>query len=124
MNIEQENAKEKPHFETPQPANDTQLQDDFDDLVTRASEGDRRAVGAIAVAIGPSLLKEARAAMKGLDGEAEDVVQDFFLFLVERRSPFNRADGRALHWMHRIVRVMAQQRRREERRRRFAYDDD
>jgi DNA-directed RNA polymerase specialized sigma24 family protein len=103
-------------FEAPQPANDTQLQDDFDDLVRRASDGDRRAVGAIAIALGPSLLAEARTALKELDEDAADVLQDFFLFLLERRSPFNRASGPALHWMHRMVRTIAQQRRREARR--------
>ena len=64
---------------TQRAANDVLLEEDFDDLVLRASEGDRRAVGAIAIALGKSLVEEARSVVKGLDGEAEDVVQDFLL---------------------------------------------
>jgi DNA-directed RNA polymerase specialized sigma24 family protein len=125
MNTKQKSNNETAELEMPQAANDTQLRDDLVDRRTRASESDRRALGAIAAAIGPSLLKEARAAMKGLDGDAEDVVQDFFLFLVEGGAPFNVLNEHASHWMHRMVRVMAQHRRREKRRRRrFAHDDD
>ena len=95
---------------------DDALEDDFDDLVLRASEGDRRAVGAIAVALGKPLLDEARRALKGFDAEAEDVLQDFLLFLLEARAPFNRASGPAMEWMFRMVRTIAQQRRRERKR--------
>lgn len=105
-------------------ANDTHLDDDFDDLVMRASNGDSRAVGAIAIALGPSLLNEARTVLRELDDEAHDVLQDFFLFLLERRGPFNRANGRALEWMHRMVHTIAHQRRREVSQRRMLADDD
>jgi DNA-directed RNA polymerase specialized sigma24 family protein len=54
--------------------------------------------------------------LKELDEYATDVLQDFFLFLLGRGSPFNRASGPSLHWMHRMVRTIAQQRRREKRR--------
>jgi hypothetical protein len=104
-------------------ANDTKLQDDFDDLVMRSSQGDRRAIGAIAIALGPSLLWEARAVLKELDDEAEDVLQDFLVFLLEQRVPFNRANGRALEWMHKLVRSIARQRRKEARQR-YGLDDD
>jgi DNA-directed RNA polymerase specialized sigma24 family protein len=101
-------------FIAPKADNDTQSQDaEFDELVTLAAGGDRRAVGAIAIALGPSLLKEARTVLKGLENEAEDVLQDFLLFLLERRAPFNRANGHAMEWMHRMVRTIAHQRRRE-----------
>ena len=71
------------HMEAQRAANDTQLDEDFDDLVLRASEDDRRAVGAIPIALGKPLIEQARIAFKGFDGEAEDVVQDFLLFLLE-----------------------------------------
>ena len=104
--------------------NDKSCQEDFDDLVLRASEGDRRAVGAIATALGKSLLEEARSVLKELDDEAGDVVQDFLLFLLEARAPFNRARGPAMKWMYRMVRTIAQQRRRERRRYRELRNDD
>jgi|CZKU01.1.fsa_nt_gi DNA-directed RNA polymerase specialized sigma24 family protein len=113
MNNEDRSTKNIAKFEVPRAANDTQLQEDFDDLVERAADGDSRAVGAIAIALGPSLLEEARAAMKGLDG-ADDVVQDFFVFLLERRSPFIRAYGPAREWLHTMVRIIARRRRREQ----------
>jgi hypothetical protein len=106
------------------PANDTQLLDEFDDLVVCAAGGDNQAVGAIAIALGPSLLEEARTVLKELDEEAADVLQDFLCFLLERRAPFNRADGRALEWMHRMVRAIAEQRRREADRRWNAGEDE
>ena len=109
---------------TQRAANDVLLEEDFDDLVLRASEGDRRAVGAIAIALGKSLVEEARSVVKGLDGEAEDVVQDFLLFLIEAKAPFNRASGPAMAWMYRMVRVIAQQRRRERKRYRRLRNDD
>jgi DNA-directed RNA polymerase specialized sigma24 family protein len=70
------------------PRTDAQLQDALDALAMRASRGDRRAIGAIAIAFGPRLLQEARAVLGDLEQEAEDVLQDFFLCLVDRRSRF------------------------------------
>ena len=101
------------HVETQLAANDTLL-----------SEGDRRAVGAIAVALGKSLIEEARTVLVGLDGEAEDVVQDFLVFLLAAKGPFNRANGPAMQWLFRMVRTIAQQRRREWKRFREPPDDD
>ena len=37
---------------------DAQVQDEFDDLVMRASEGDSRAIASIAVALGPMLRRK------------------------------------------------------------------
>jgi hypothetical protein len=48
----------------------------FEDLVLRAAQGDRRALGAIAIAFGPKLLKEAELCLRG-EFVAEDVLQDF-----------------------------------------------
>jgi|SRR5580704_4760179 DNA-directed RNA polymerase specialized sigma24 family protein len=94
-------------------SNDTQVQDDFDDLVMNASRGDSRAVGAIAVALGPMILGEARAVLGEYSHEAEDVLQDFLLFMLDGRSPFRPAHGRAVPWMCRMVRAIAQTRRKE-----------
>jgi DNA-directed RNA polymerase specialized sigma24 family protein len=104
-------------FELPRAANDTRGPVDFDELVERASDGDNRAIGAIAIALGPPLFDEARAVLKELAG-ADEVVGDFFVILLERRSPFSRGQGSALEWMQRIVRALAHRRREK------AVDDD
>jgi hypothetical protein len=54
---------------------DAQVQDEFDDLVMRASEGDSRAIAAIAVALGPMLRTEARSVLRELAQDADDVLQ-------------------------------------------------
>jgi DNA-directed RNA polymerase specialized sigma24 family protein len=95
---------------------DAQVQDEFDDLVMRASEGDSRAIASIAVALGPMLRKEARAVLREFAQDADDVLQDFFLFLLEGKSPFLPAHGRAVVWMCRTVRAIAQTRRERLRR--------
>jgi DNA-directed RNA polymerase specialized sigma24 family protein len=89
------------------PQTDAQLRDDFDVLVVRASQGDQRAIGAIAIAFGPKLLGEAQAVMGDFAQEAADVLQDFFLSLLEGQSRFTPAHGRAIPWMCGIVRAMA-----------------
>jgi hypothetical protein len=95
---------------------------DFDDLVRRAVEGDRRAVGAIAIAISPTLIEQARACLGEFDQDVGEVLQDFFLCLIERRLLFTPAHGRAMPWMCGVVQAIAQQRRRE-RERDWAMDD-
>jgi DNA-directed RNA polymerase specialized sigma24 family protein len=102
---------------------DTQLQDDFDALVTRANQGDTRALGAIAIACRPDLLREAGAVMGDFAREAEDIVQDLLLELLEGRSRFTPAQGRAIHWMCGIVRAMARK-RRAERLREWGVEED
>jgi DNA-directed RNA polymerase specialized sigma24 family protein len=89
---------------------DTQLQTDFDDLVLRACQGDRRAIGAIAIAFGPMLLGQAKSCLRGYEDEAADVLQDFFLSLLERRSRFTPAQGHAIPWMCEAVRALARER--------------
>ena len=93
---------------------DDQLQDELDDLVRRANEGDRRALGAIALATTAMLLDEARDALgENFEQEAGDVLQDFFLMLLEGSSRFLPAHGRAIEWMCGIVRSMARRHRVE-----------
>lgn len=90
--------------------NDTQIEDDFDNLVTLAAHGDSRAVGAIAVALGPMILEEARVVLGEHAAEDIEVLQDFLDFLLDARPPFHPAHGRAIPWMCRIVRAIAQTR--------------
>jgi hypothetical protein len=92
---------------------DAEIQDEFDDLVRRACEGDRRAVGAIAIAIGPKLLSEARAELGEFDQDGTDVLEDFWLAMLEKRLRYSPAHGRAMPFMCGMVRAIAQQRRRE-----------
>jgi hypothetical protein len=80
------------------PRTDAPLQDNLEALARRASHGDRRAIGAIAIALGPWLLLEARALLGDFEQEAGDVLQDFFLCLVQRRSRFH-ARARPRHPM-------------------------
>ena len=70
-----------------------QHQDQFDELVVLASRGDRRAIGAIGIAFGPMLLEEARTVLGEFDEEADDVLQDFLLALVDRRLLYAPAQG-------------------------------
>lgn len=93
------------------PPADEQLQDEFDELVMKASRGDRRAIGSIAVALGPMLLKEARGFLGRYADEDEDVLQDLMVFLLEQRSPLRPEQGRAVVWLRRLVRAIAQTRR-------------
>jgi DNA-directed RNA polymerase specialized sigma24 family protein len=95
------------------PNTDAQRQADFDDLVWRATHGDRRALGAIAIVISPALLEEARQVLGEFAQEAGDVLQDFFVVMLEGRSRFVPAHGRALAWMCGIIRAMAWQHRAE-----------
>jgi DNA-directed RNA polymerase specialized sigma24 family protein len=110
-------------FDTTIPQTERSPRDEFDELVACASRGDRRAIGAIAIAIGPTLLREARLVLGQFDNEADDVLQDFFLFLVERRWPTTPPQDRAMHWMCVIVRTIAIERRREKERR-WGGDDE
>ncbi len=88
----------------------------FDDLVKRASRGDRDAIAAIVLAFGPDLREQARADLKPWGDEAEDLVQDFFLHLLEGRWRYvpDHAGGSA--WMRRVIRTMAATRRAERQR--------
>jgi DNA-directed RNA polymerase specialized sigma24 family protein len=88
----------------------------IDETVRRASQGDRDAIGKIAILSGSMLLDEARAVLGDFDDEAAEVLQDFLLSLLERRSPFTPAQGRAIPWMCGLVRAMARKRRAERER--------
>jgi DNA-directed RNA polymerase specialized sigma24 family protein len=95
---------------------DAQIQAEFADLVLRACNGDRRAVGAIYVAFGPVLLRKARSVMGPFKEDAEDVVQDFFVSVLEGRSVYVPAQGYAIRWMCGVVLAMAKTYRKERER--------
>jgi hypothetical protein len=91
----------------------TKLEDDFDDLVRRACDGDRRALGAICIAMSGALLAEVRAALGDRAPEAGDLLCDFFNGVAEGRVRFAREDGHAVAWMRRVLGEMAACRRAE-----------
>jgi DNA-directed RNA polymerase specialized sigma24 family protein len=91
---------------------DAQVIAEFDELVRHAGAGDRRAIGAIAIAFGPKLLHEARAVLgQRFEEEADDVLQDFLAWMLEGPSRFPPAHGRAIPWMCGVVRAMARKAR-------------
>ena len=98
---------------TPPRRTDAQIQDEFDDLVKRACDGDRRALGAIAIAVSPQLLREARAELRGFRQGAGDVLQDFFLAVLEGMLSFEPGKERAIVWMTRVVREIARRHRHD-----------
>jgi DNA-directed RNA polymerase specialized sigma24 family protein len=85
--------------------------DNLEDLVMCACDGDRRAIGAIGIAFGPALLRQARAVLGEFAQEDEDVLQDFLLSLLEGESCFTPGRGRAFRWMCGVVRRIARERR-------------
>jgi uncharacterized protein (DUF2236 family) len=95
---------------------DAQIQDEFDDLVTRACDGDRRALAAIAIAFSSRLLGEARAELGYFEQDADEVLQDFFAAVLERQAVFDPAKERANPWMKRILRELARRRRADRER--------
>ena len=65
-------------------ATDEELRGQFDELVRNAVGGDRWAIGAIAIALGATLLEEARQELgEGREHEAWDGLQQFFLAMTE-----------------------------------------
>jgi DNA-directed RNA polymerase specialized sigma24 family protein len=81
--------------------------EDLDALMELAASGDRKALGAIARRLRARLLREALAVLGDEHEEAEDVVQDFFLSLLERERTFVRGKTPATAWARAIVRAMA-----------------
>jgi DNA-directed RNA polymerase specialized sigma24 family protein len=95
---------------------DLQIQDEFDDLVVLACDGDAYAVTAIAVAFGARLRKEARLQLGRFEDDADDVLQDFFLAVVEGGACFDPEQERAGVWLRRVVREIARKHRAERER--------
>jgi DNA-directed RNA polymerase specialized sigma24 family protein len=89
------------------------LEADFADLVAQASTGDRRAIGALGMALGPALLEEASHELGIHREDADIVLQDFFLVLLARRWRYEPASGDPLAWMAGIIRALARRQCRE-----------
>jgi hypothetical protein len=96
---------------------DAELLARLDELVRLATRGDRHAIGAIALAFTGDFLAEANAVLRN-EHDAADVVQDFFLALVEGKIEGNIAllPGGARSFLLDVVRRMARKRRGELRR--------
>ena len=93
---------------------DAELLDELDDLVAAAAAGDSRAIGAIAIAFGPLLLKDVHQELGDLfQQDAGDVLQDFFLALTEGKLIFPSIRGGGLPWMKREVRSLAREHLRQ-----------
>ena len=88
---------------------DERFIDAMDDLVRNAALGDERAVSAIALAMSPLLIAEAREALGPANAQDDaDVLQELFLKLLEKALRFPEIRGAGLVWLKRMVRVIAQ----------------
>jgi DNA-directed RNA polymerase specialized sigma24 family protein len=85
--------------------------EDVDALMELATGDDREALGKIARRFRSKLLREARDCLRGDRDQADDVVQDFFLSILEGDRVFVRGKTPATAWMRAIVRAMARDRR-------------
>ncbi len=82
--------------------------DELDEAIAAASRGNNRAIAWLALAFGSSLWAEALQATRDDRCRATDVLQSFYLSLLESTRPFDPAfDGRALPWICRRIHAMA-----------------
>ena len=88
------------------------LWDEFDKMVRNASRGDARAVGAIAIALGPALLDLARSVLG--EPDAGHILNEYFTSLVEcRAGRFCPGRERGIRWLGRGIIRVARRARRE-----------
>ena len=96
---------------TPRPAaplTDAEARAMFDTLVRRSWTGDRRALGTLAIAFGSTLLGEARAIVGAhREEDAADIVQDFYVVLLERRGRWPPRHGSTARWVRERMRQVA-----------------
>jgi hypothetical protein len=84
------------------------LEDAFDALVLKAVRGDRRAIAAIAIACGATLLKEARDALgEARANEDEDVLVDLCAGMIRGNFEFVPSRDDASEWLRARVRILA-----------------
>ena len=88
----------------------SKLRDLFDPLVRRAAAGDRDAIGVLARSFRLQLIAAACKHVSAFD--AEDVVQDLFVLLLERKIVPPAADKRAVAWLLRTVARFAKEQSR------------
>src|SRR5882672_9707837 len=86
-----------------------QLEDEFNDLLMNACDGDSRAIGAIAMALGPALLEEARLVLGDSTHEADSLLDEFLDSLATGHSRFTPAKGDPVAWMGRVFSRIAQE---------------
>jgi DNA-directed RNA polymerase specialized sigma24 family protein len=86
----------------------SQLRDRFTNLLVRAVQGDRRAIGAIAASYGPWLLKEARDALgPERASEDEDVLQDLLVGMTHGTFEFVPGRDESHAWLRARMRGLA-----------------
>jgi DNA-directed RNA polymerase specialized sigma24 family protein len=123
MNTNTSSAIVRPLFDHHNERTQAQRQQDVALVVQRAAQGDRAAIDVVARRCRRMLLDVARLTLGGrFRREAEDVVQDFFVVLLEGKLRFDPEPSRAVPWMCDIVRAMAQK-NRQERLRDWGLDD-
>ena len=86
--------------------------EDLAEFLALATQGDRPAIDLIARDLWETLVQEARAVLKGCEADAEDVVQDFFLTMLEGELLFVSGMTPARSWVSRKVGAMAREHRR------------
>jgi DNA-directed RNA polymerase specialized sigma24 family protein len=96
-------------FPTSTPPDLGTLAGTLDELVFLASRGHRRAIDELARSQNKTLLAEARDALgRSYRQEAGEVVQAFYLSLLEGKNRFLPEENEAAKWMTAIVRAIAQ----------------
>ena len=117
MNASNNNSRPSPaHVRFPRPRRMSAEQAhkaQFQDLVQRASQGDPNAVAAIYIAFRTVILEEAERVLGPHAADAEDVVQDFALLLLEGEMPYLPEFCAAGEWIRKTVRLLARRRRAE-----------
>jgi DNA-directed RNA polymerase specialized sigma24 family protein len=88
----------------------------LDEQLRRAFEGNRDALDAVARELHPRLVWEARRHLGALDCEADDVVQDLFVALLDGRVRPPRGRGEENAHLLRLVAVFARKHARDARR--------
>jgi len=91
-------------------ATDEEVLAQIDALLVEALAGDGRAIGAIAIGLGPTLLREVHQELgEGCAQGAWDVLPRFFRAMSEGTMRFQGERGTGLAWMKRIVRAGARE---------------
>jgi DNA-directed RNA polymerase specialized sigma24 family protein len=86
---------------------------DLDAIARRAFDGDRVAMDVLARELHARLVHAARIALGDLEHEADDVVQDLFVAILEGRVRAPRGPGEALAYLLRLTGVFARRHARQ-----------
>jgi hypothetical protein len=100
-----------------EPVPDTLRSVKLDELALRACDGDREAIGAIAIFVGPLLLQEVKKVLgTEYEDEAEDELQELYVCLLERMCPEPPVPKDAMRWLFVVTRAHAAEWRKERER--------